>query len=327
MKKKVYLEILRLAAGFLVIYNHTRAHGFDLYRYAEAGSVTYFASLAFSVLCKMAVPLFFMISGTLLLEKEESLKTFFTKRVLRIVAVILIFTFLQYVRLILAQGGALSITEYLKICYGSNVIEPYWFLYAYLAFLLLVPVMRKAVKDRDGVMGLYVLAIGLLALVTRCIAVFAGLGFNVNLLLATDIVFYPLAGFYIDRECIGKAKGFFLSIPAQVFTLVCSLILGVITVQTDLFTPLIAISFFSLIRRISVRSEKASDVIASLGGCVFGTYLIEDVIRNVFEFRLGWNFAAPAPFTSAILFTLACYATGMAVIWLVKKIPFVSKLL
>jgi surface polysaccharide O-acyltransferase-like enzyme len=72
----IHLDLLRLIAIFLVIFNHTGERGYILF-ISKMGSPISLLYMAASVFCKIAVPLFFMISGALLLKKEESLKQLF----------------------------------------------------------------------------------------------------------------------------------------------------------------------------------------------------------------------------------------------------------
>lgn len=87
--KKVYLEALRYIAIFFVIYNHTAANGFLLFVDTNQPKWLYPIHLFISQIDKMAVPIFFMISGSLLLNKEEPISVVLKKRVLRILLVLL----------------------------------------------------------------------------------------------------------------------------------------------------------------------------------------------------------------------------------------------
>lgn len=78
MEKKLHLEFLRIIAIMLVIFNHTGEKGFLLYTIAR-DSVLYEFYLFSSIACKVAVPLFWMISGALLINKEESISVIYKK--------------------------------------------------------------------------------------------------------------------------------------------------------------------------------------------------------------------------------------------------------
>ena len=81
--KKVYLEIMRIIAVFFVIFNHTSNNGFFLFSLHPTNSLQFWLYLFISIFCKFSVPLFFMISGALLLDdKKDSLKNYIKKRYL-----------------------------------------------------------------------------------------------------------------------------------------------------------------------------------------------------------------------------------------------------
>ena len=90
MKKKYYLEAVRITAVLLVMYNHSA----PFMSFATQHGVQYAVSFFRSLVCKAAVPLFYMVSGALLLGKNESFGELARKRILRIVAVIVIFSLL-----------------------------------------------------------------------------------------------------------------------------------------------------------------------------------------------------------------------------------------
>lgn len=68
MKKKYHLEVIRILAILMVMYNHSAA----FMSFSNQSGVEYAISFLFSMVCKGAVPLFFMVSGALLLGKNES---------------------------------------------------------------------------------------------------------------------------------------------------------------------------------------------------------------------------------------------------------------
>ncbi len=71
IKRRYYIDILRILACFMVVFNHFDL-GFYAFHNKQQGTVSYWLLLAFSVFCKFAVPLFFMISGALLLKKRRT---------------------------------------------------------------------------------------------------------------------------------------------------------------------------------------------------------------------------------------------------------------
>lgn len=70
MRRKVYIEFMRIAACFLVIVNHT----VNQIVCAFPVSHTWFCATTYFFVSKIAVPLFLFIMGGLMLNKEDSPK-------------------------------------------------------------------------------------------------------------------------------------------------------------------------------------------------------------------------------------------------------------
>ena len=87
VKRKAYLEIIRIVAVILVIYNHLS--GYHLYM--GSSGMKQGITMFLAMITRSNVPLFLMVSGTLLLSRTEDFIQVFKKRVLRICLVILIF--------------------------------------------------------------------------------------------------------------------------------------------------------------------------------------------------------------------------------------------
>ncbi|MBQ0083343.1 MAG: acyltransferase [Clostridiales bacterium] len=133
-KRTLYLDILRICAIIMVLFNHRGCYDFCLQK--PIGSFSFIFSAVLSVLCKCGSPLFFMISGILLLGKDESFLTILRKRVLRIFIVMLIAS------LWIAKDN-LTLSNYLKTLLGGCN----WYLYAYIGYLIMLPFLRSMIRN------------------------------------------------------------------------------------------------------------------------------------------------------------------------------------
>ncbi len=75
----VWVDWIRALATLGVVLIHTA--GPLLYGYNQMPASYWWISNIYDSAARMCVPLFFMISGFLLLQKDDSLKTFFAKRI------------------------------------------------------------------------------------------------------------------------------------------------------------------------------------------------------------------------------------------------------
>ena len=93
-QRRIDLDVMRIIACFLVIFNHLSGYG--LYGNTDTALKSWIYMFP-TMITRINVPLFFMISGTLLLtDRQEMYKKIITKRFLRIAYVLLIFTAVLY---------------------------------------------------------------------------------------------------------------------------------------------------------------------------------------------------------------------------------------
>lgn len=92
-KRKTYLDAIKILAMFFVVYSHSDIY--TLYYVHESVYKTWIYMIA-SMIAKTAVPLFFMVSGALLLGRKESYIVFL-KRVLKFIVIIILFEFASWI--------------------------------------------------------------------------------------------------------------------------------------------------------------------------------------------------------------------------------------
>lgn len=201
-EKKIHLELLRIFAIFFVLYSHTGIAA--KFHFQIAGGIVSemlsFALLSLSMTCNT---LFFMVTGAVLLHKEERFTDIFRRRILRMVIILIIFSFFQYVCSYHANPEiGFSIPVFFKIVYSVEIITQYWFLYAYLALLVMLPFLRILARGLTRehfiyLVLLYVLIKGILPLVEYF---WENQAINLTVPLLENTVLFPLIGYYIEHN-------------------------------------------------------------------------------------------------------------------------------
>ncbi len=196
MKPLVHIELLRIVAIFLVMFNHTWIYGFTYFN-SCVGTPSYWFYLFLSIMVKIDVPIFFMISGAVLLGKEETITELYRKRVLRIVLVLVLFSIVSY--LYLYTTGELkefSVIDFVTRLYAGDIVGSYWFLYRYLGFLILLPILRVMVKHIDNMHFLYIFIVYLTVQIITIVQYFITKGTvaysgSFTLFILQDIIIFP----------------------------------------------------------------------------------------------------------------------------------------
>lgn len=337
----IYLEVLRIIALFMVMWNHSYEAGFYLFLNNQ-NSRFYLFYIACSILCKIGAPLFFMISGCLLLGKEETFRELFRKRILKTVIVIILYNlgYLLYYSRPLKELGI--------FVYSQGISEAGWFLYAYLAFLILLPILRKLVKLLSGEEYIAIWIVGVICVtLLPILEFFSGWAhnesFNLPELFAWNI-FYPLMGYYCGKVLhmeSGKRKwAAGCTILLLLSLLVNSKLLAYRFALTGeyadglfhrSFLPILTICFFLLVR-LAFSNMKIptliSNILQNLGACGYGVFLLEQVLRDktAFFYRKCLEAGMMQIFASWawIIFAMG---VGYVVVFVIRLIPIFRKIL
>lgn len=346
-EKRLDFEALRLIAIFGVVFNHTQLRGFSLYQLENCSPINFYGSLLLGILCKTAVPLFFLVSGGLLLHRDEPIRAVLKKRVLRFGIVLVLFSTILY--LFWCRWGYIETPgprDYLTRLWSTGVSTPYWYLYAYLGLMLTLPLLRPMVRAMSNrtfayLAGLHVL----LYCILSPMAVALDLGpVNGDLLLCLvePNLFYFLMGYYLahrfDWSLVKKRHIGILWLLAAVAVLIMLLLarlgfrrsgsVGFDYHESLILFPIAAI--YASVHELFAHHRPPAwlrRLLTELGGCVFGTYLLEGILRHY----LGFIFEALEPrvhvLPACLVWVAAVVVCGLAITWVLKRVPGLKRLL
>ena len=202
--RKNYLDILKIFACFCVLADHSNYFVSTGGARINPGTAQYPIAFIYLTIAHVAVTLFVMISGALLLGKEESYKKCFV-RVIKTSLVIVIFTLIHY---LFDKGlNNFDVKEYCSHVIKGDYIINYWYLYMYLGLLVMLPILRKMVqvlKEMDF------LCIMLLTFICSFDFI-TGLNPWFNLPIFTPFLGVFILGYYLDNYDIKELIPRFLA--------------------------------------------------------------------------------------------------------------------
>lgn len=282
--RKWHIEALRIVAALFVLFNHTGEEGFFLFAALPATSPLCWAYLSLSILCKAAVPLFFMASGALLLtdKREEPPRVTLTRRAGRMAAVLLLTSLGYEIWHCRLWKTPFSVLHFLEGLYQGSICTPLWYLYAYLGMLVCLPLLQRLAQGLRDVEFRYWI---------RCLLLFQGVvpvaaallwpdgapasGFSLGW-AAMQAVCYPCLGYFaehrvpreaLSHKAMGKlAAGCLAGIGVSAaLTLLAVRRSGVCTEAQSqgfftLFTPLYALTIYLGLRRLCSPRPGVGDV-------------------------------------------------------------------
>lgn len=93
-----------------------------------------------------------MITGALLLGKDESYQQLIKKRILKTVITIIMASAILKYYMSMYSGTSLDLRDFFLKVYKDEISGTYWYLYSYLGILLMLPLLRKmanSMEDKD----------------------------------------------------------------------------------------------------------------------------------------------------------------------------------
>lgn len=355
--RRIDIEVMRIAAAFFVIFNHTEEDGFFLFSVYGNDTLQYWIYMFISVFCKFSVPLFFMISGALLLDRETtSYRRLWKTKVLKTGLVLAFISVLFYLYDVYNGKSEKGLDVFLLKLYSSGWDGSLWYLYTYMAFLLSVPILQKIAKSLSNkeYMYVYLLALLFLAVIpTGQYLIWEGRytlysRFNLNW-LTSNIFLYPLMGYFL-RYRIGenwtkKKVGILWLVNILTIGVSCyltyrkSIITGELSESAsqtfyNTFVLINSTAVFVACQYLLNHRELPGAIknkVVSVGSATFGIYLLHiflldickehqfvDFIHNVF----CMNFMLSAWICCGCVFVMAYLITI-----LLKKIPWIKYLI
>lgn len=334
--KTVYYELCRIMAIFCIMYQHTGGRGAEAWMYTESAWV-YRMSLIGRIVSSIGVPLFWMVSGALLLPKKESWKHVYGKRLSRIAGALLLFSVIRYFYLCMIENRNALAEDFFRRFYTQEIFLPYWFLYEYLGVMLVLPFLRKMIQNltyqEEKVLFALLLGWNLLNDISR---IYLNTGFMIDLHLCSSVSYF-IFGYLMEncqmmrrsiRNRLWLDAGWIVIVAGGIYAWLCGEQAREIP---ESLIMLLTISVYCMIRHIGEKSIWNRTALYRLvlwcGSNVFGIYLIEDYLRN--GTAVIWE--KLAPYISAVpaccIWLSAVFFIGNVLVAGVRRLPLLRKIL
>lgn len=348
LTRNTYMDVIRILAAFGVIYIHSGDMGYNLYASTE-NIVLRFIYYLFAVMTEISVPLFFMVSGALLLKKDEAITDIIKNRCLRIVVVLLVASLCHYVyNSWVGIGDQVTIAGYLKGLLNNGFTGSLWFLYAYLMYLLILPFLRMLVRQMTSGQYIYLFVLCLIFKgVTEVLLQWSGSTLEIDIYespVFDKIFIYPMMGYYIENvvgDNYDKKKyvvgNLLIAIVTSLFVTWMSMnrnmARGEFTVYDkglfkSMLTAAIAVAVYALVRHVVCEmkiSERMQRFLKVLGTNTFGVYLLERFVRENILFVYFSTEKYVTRIGAALILVLFTFIICEGITVILKKIPIVKK--
>ena len=358
-KRIFYLDVARSLAIFSITLNHAVNRTYDNYVHIqEEFFSTRFSSnvlkAGLTVFSRLGVPLFLMITGALLLNRQfdskPAVKKFYTHNYLDLLITSEIWLFLGYWFIVLTNPGNMMLSEQGIIgtiwgCVKNSLfldqvtLGNMWYIPMILCVYLIIPVIAFFLQKFPWPKVIFIpmfLLIIISFIIPALNAYLAILGLEpiVMELNAGDLfscyLIYIIAGWFVHKNglrklpsailIIGTAVSFAICCAAQYYCYSCS---NHLVSYTSPGVLLCSVLLFEVIRRFGKKLIAIENPVSYLSRISFGIFLLHLFIMETFNWHVrftGW------PRTVKLLFLeFISFAGSILIIWTLSHIPFCRK--
>ncbi len=332
--KTFYFEFLRMVAAFTVVVIHI---GAGVYEESTLGSLDYYGYLAIESIIRWSVPVFVMISGSLMLkpERELSLKKLYGKYVIKLFVALVVWSFIYA----LVYDGSVSKKIDLFIEGKGHL----WYLQMIVPLYMLLPIIRQIAKNKKATEYFIILFLIFKGFIFTAQEFLMEFGrkevihpeyFNV----ICGYAGYMLLGYWIAENEISKkfrTAIYCLGIAATAGMFAAEHIFNILMGGPDgfffeNFKPNImiqAVAIFVFAKYAFKPKEKLSlldKIIMFNGRHSFGVYLSHILFMDIILYRFDVfdYFGGPI---AVVAVSVVVYLMSLALSWALSKIPFVNK--
>jgi surface polysaccharide O-acyltransferase-like enzyme len=330
-----WVDWLRAAAMFLVVTIHVSGQLTNVWGQIPASQ--WIVADVYGGIARVSVPLFFMISGYLLLPRTESLRSFYTKRMARILV-----PFIAWSLIYLAWfcGGhpntcTPGLVQQLLLVQGTYYHM--WFLYVLISVYLILPVLRLIVRPgTDNGLLWYVICLWIIFQPLMTIAAkLWNFQVNISAPLATGFLPYFLLGYLLGEITLTRrmiVASLLIVLLGALVTVVGTYLMtrsdgqfnGFFYDFLGLNVIIASAGAFVLLRWIGnvprLASPGSQSIARSLASASFGIYLIHILIIESLSFVHVNTFMGHSiwsiPFVSVLVFALS-----YGIVRLMQKVP------
>ncbi|MBE6157534.1 MAG: hypothetical protein E7160_01950 [Firmicutes bacterium] len=325
-KREYSFDILRVIAMIMVVTIHVS----NVYSrsFGIISNSSFIISLVFNTFSRISVPIFLMISGALLLDREFNREKYF-KRIRKFIILIIVWDIIYLIWEYLYLGT--TYTNLYKL-----IFTPYrahlWFLYTILILYIIQPILRLVLLKSSTKVKTILLSLWILF----------STGSMLNPTLAQYFTIFSYMGFFVVGKYLydyvksnDLRKYNIILIIISLILFIMSIILNYQTsIRTNMFynlffayrTPFIfipSISIFTLIVN-NYKKDSINKLVMLLSDLSLGVYLIHGIFLDItVELFIYPNFNS---LIAIPLFTLIISICSIISIYIIKKIKLINQI-
>lgn len=339
VKRDQKLDFMRVLSMFLVIVIHLANCYCREMNYIS--NFSYLIACLFNGMARVSVPIFFMISGVLLIPKKHP-KEKYLNRIKKMVIVLTIWTLIyliwQYLFLDIKPGNIFALLF-------NPERAHLWFMYAIIAIYIALPFISKMAKnltkkEEDLFIILWLFFNGICYVIKLIIGTIVT--YNVPIISGTYYLGYFLIGHiiykryknYKEKEKLKDYNKLLILtfITSNILILIITLIMSEVTgtyykkffTYINIFTVLNSLAVFAYILiNLKPLNTKVNDFINNIVPYSLGIYLVHGIFLDILKKVVNLNMISSL--IAIPVFTIVLFIISYYFIKILKKVPKINK--
>jgi surface polysaccharide O-acyltransferase-like enzyme len=335
----IWVDLIRVVAIFLVVLIHVSGQLTNAW--GKIPDDQWIIADIYGGIARVAVPLFFMISGYLLLPRSESLKVFYTKRMPKILIPFVVWSLIYLGWYCGNHPNTCTPSFAWDLLLVQGTYYHLWFLYSLIGIYLILPVLRLMIRpDTDKRILWYLILLWLIFQPGLTIAhKFWNFSIKINAPLATGFVCYFVLGYLLGEITLSRTRIIFSTVIWVISALITIVGTYLFTRNSDQFDGFFydfvslnvifaASAAFLLLRWISeaniFASSNAYALMRTFAISTFGIYLVHILVIEVLS---GWiplvhiNSFMSNAIWSVPLVSIVVFMLSFLIVRILQKMP------
>ena len=335
----VWVDLIRAAAIYFVVMIHVSGQLTNVW--GKIPDSQWLIADVYGGVARISVPLFFMISGYLLLPRSESLRVFFSKRMTKVLIPFIVWSFIYLFWYCGSHGPACNTNFVSQLLLVKGTYYHLWFLYSLISIYFILPILRLMFRPEIDKRLLWYL-IGLWLVFQPVLTIARQVwNFNINISppLATGFLCFFILGYLLGEITLSRTR-ILLSIALWAAGALIT-VAGTYTLTSKsgayngIFYDFVSLNViiasgaaFILLRVMGnsavFSSSRLQSITRSLATASFGIYLIHILVIEILGYGIPWLHITSFigyPLWSVPLVTTIVFLVSFIVVRGLQKIP------
>ena len=344
-EKKINIEFMRIIAILSTIVIHVS--NIYMRSYGHISNGNFLVSTIFNACARICVPVFFMISGALLIKGEYDRQKYL-KRIKKFIIILAVWSIIYYIINIIRGNNANLLKAIVYTFFDTTYTSKHlWFMYAIIAMYIVLPFVTSMCKNLTreqenlfmilwmGISGLSVLYLPLAKAIT---------GHHIDVVYPIPLIngAYYLGYFICGHILYERLRNVKANKKYNLWCIITYILSVIIIFGVTYYSSIshhklmntmlwyrsifIILESFAVFIFITINEDKFKNPnINKVASLSFGVYLVHAII--LFIIKDNVNMTSYPPLLFIPVFTFVIFMLSLLISFIMKKIPIINKII